>query len=63
MGSPEVGTQRGVARTRGDFFDGESPMKLEPTILENRFVRLEPIGATHREDLRDGLDARLAAFP
>ena len=38
-------------------------MKLEPTILENRFVRLEPIGATHREDLRDGLDARLAAFP
>jgi len=27
-------------------------MKLEPTILENRFVRLEPIGTAHREDLR-----------
>lgn len=27
-------------------------MKLEPIILENRFVRLEPIAEAHREDLR-----------
>ena len=27
-------------------------MNLEPTILENRFVRLEPIAEAHREELR-----------
>lgn len=27
-------------------------MKLEPTILENRFVRLEPFQAAHKEPLR-----------
>lgn len=27
-------------------------MKLAPAVLENRFVRLEPLGAAHREGLR-----------
>jgi RimJ/RimL family protein N-acetyltransferase len=27
-------------------------MQLEPVVLENRFVRLEPLGAAHREGLR-----------
>lgn len=27
-------------------------MQLEPRVLENRFVRLEPLGDQHREDLR-----------
>lgn len=27
-------------------------MKLEPVVLENRFLRLQPMGEAHREDLR-----------
>jgi RimJ/RimL family protein N-acetyltransferase len=34
------------------FLTAKIEMKLEPTILENRFVRLEPITEAHREDLR-----------
>jgi RimJ/RimL family protein N-acetyltransferase len=34
------------------FLTAKVEMKLEPTILENRFVRLEPITEAHREDLR-----------
>jgi RimJ/RimL family protein N-acetyltransferase len=32
-------------------------MQLEPRILENRFVRLEPMAEAHREDLRAACDA------
>jgi RimJ/RimL family protein N-acetyltransferase len=32
-------------------------MKLEPQVLENPFVRLEPMGAAHREGLRAACDA------
>src|SRR3954453_13647159 len=32
-------------------------MQLEPKVLENRFVRLEPMGEAHREDLRAACDA------
>jgi len=34
------------------FFMAKVEMQLEPQILENRFVRLEPITEAHREDLR-----------
>jgi RimJ/RimL family protein N-acetyltransferase len=32
-------------------------MQIEPKVLENRFVRLEPMGEAHREDLRAACDA------
>jgi RimJ/RimL family protein N-acetyltransferase len=32
-------------------------MQLEPQVLESRFVRLEPMGEAHREDLRAACDA------
>ena len=32
-------------------------MRIEPKVLENRFVRLEPMAYAHREDLRDACDA------
>lgn len=32
-------------------------MKIEMQVLENRFVRLEPLGDQHREDLRAACDA------
>jgi RimJ/RimL family protein N-acetyltransferase len=32
-------------------------MQLEPKVLENRFVRLEPMGEVHREDLRAACEA------
>jgi RimJ/RimL family protein N-acetyltransferase len=32
-------------------------MKLEPAVLENRFVRLEPLADHHREPLRAACDA------
>ena len=32
-------------------------MRLEPAVLENRFVRLEPMGEIHREALREACDA------
>jgi RimJ/RimL family protein N-acetyltransferase len=32
-------------------------MQLEPKVLENRFVRLEPMSEAHREDLRAACDA------
>jgi len=32
-------------------------MKIEPKLLENRFVRLEPMGGQHREGLRAACDA------
>ena len=37
-------------------------MKLEPAVLENRFVRLEPMAATHREAFRAACDADLATW-
>ena len=32
-------------------------MQIEPKVLEDRFVRLEPMGDAHREDLRAACDA------
>ena len=32
-------------------------MRLEPRVLENRFVRLEPMGEAHQQDLRAACDA------
>ena len=32
-------------------------MKIEPRVLENPFVRLEPIGEPHREGLRAACNA------
>ena len=32
-------------------------MKIEPRVLENRFVRLEPVGEAHREGLRAACNA------
>lgn len=32
-------------------------MQLEPRVLENRFVRLEPMSQAHREDLRGACNA------
>ncbi len=32
-------------------------MRLEPSVLENRFVRLEPMDEAHRQDLRAACDA------
>lgn len=32
-------------------------MKIETKVLENRFVRLEPMGEQHREDLREACNA------
>jgi len=37
-------------------------MKLEAKVLENRFVRLEPMGEAHREDLRAACDADPATW-
>src|SRR6478736_3961410 len=37
-------------------------MRLEPKTLENRFVRLEPMGEAHREDLRAACDADPATW-
>ena len=37
-------------------------MLLEPKVLENRFVRLEPMGEIHREDLRAACDADPATW-
>ena len=37
-------------------------MKLEPKILEDRFVRLEPMAEAHREDLRAACDADPATW-
>jgi RimJ/RimL family protein N-acetyltransferase len=37
-------------------------MQLEPKVLENRFVRLEPLSLDHREDLRDACDADLRTW-
>jgi RimJ/RimL family protein N-acetyltransferase len=34
------------------FLPADDPMNLKSTILENRFVRLEPIGEGHRDGLR-----------
>ena len=32
-------------------------MKIEPKVLENRFVRLEPVAEAHKEDLRAACNA------
>jgi RimJ/RimL family protein N-acetyltransferase len=32
-------------------------MQIEPVVLENAFARLEPLGLSHREDLRDACEA------
>jgi RimJ/RimL family protein N-acetyltransferase len=37
-------------------------MQLEPKVLENRFVRLEPMSEVHREDLRAACDADPATW-
>jgi RimJ/RimL family protein N-acetyltransferase len=37
-------------------------MRLEPKVLENRYVRLEPIAEIHREDLRAACDADPATW-
>ena len=37
-------------------------MRIEPKVLEDRFVRLEPMGETHREDLRAPCDADPATW-
>jgi RimJ/RimL family protein N-acetyltransferase len=40
----------------------DEDMQLEPKVLENRFVRLEPMGEAHREDLRAACDADPATW-
>ena len=37
-------------------------MQLEPKTLENRFVRLEPMGPAHREDFRAACDADMETW-
>jgi RimJ/RimL family protein N-acetyltransferase len=37
-------------------------MRLEPEVLEDRFVRLEPMGDTHRADFRAACDADPATW-
>lgn len=37
-------------------------MKLEPQVLENRFIRLEPLADVHKEDLRAACDADPATW-
>ncbi|MGZ3402563.1 MAG: GNAT family N-acetyltransferase [Phenylobacterium sp.] len=37
-------------------------MQIEPKVLENGFVRLEPMGEAHREDLRAACDADPATW-
>ena len=37
-------------------------MKIETKVLENRFVRLEPMGEQHREDLREACNADQAIW-
>jgi RimJ/RimL family protein N-acetyltransferase len=37
-------------------------MQLEPKVLENRFVRLEPMGEAHREDFHVACDADPATW-
>jgi RimJ/RimL family protein N-acetyltransferase len=37
-------------------------MELKPRVLENRFVRLEPMAEVHREDLRAACDADPATW-
>jgi RimJ/RimL family protein N-acetyltransferase len=45
-------------KSRRGFFRVQSEnMQLEPQVLKNRFVRLEPMGEAHREDLRAACDA------
>jgi RimJ/RimL family protein N-acetyltransferase len=44
-----------AARRKGrgpEFLTADGKMNLEATILEDRFVRLEPLGEAHREALR-----------
>jgi RimJ/RimL family protein N-acetyltransferase len=36
---------------------GAEKMQIEPKVLEDRFVRLEPMGEAHREGLRAACDA------
>jgi len=38
-------------------------MKIEAKVLENRFVRLEPMGEGHREELREACDADQKIWP
>ena len=42
---------------------GDENMRLEPKILENRFVRLEPMSEAHREGLRAACDADPDIWP
>src|ERR1041385_8874684 len=46
---------------RPRIFSG-AVMKLEPLILEDRFVRLEPMGQAHKEAFRAVCDADPATF-
>jgi RimJ/RimL family protein N-acetyltransferase len=41
---------------------GDEKMRLEPKVLENRWVRLEPMGEGHREDLRAACNADPATW-
>ena len=45
------------------FFSLGLKLQLEPRVLENRFVRLEPMGEAHREQLRAACDADADFFP
>jgi RimJ/RimL family protein N-acetyltransferase len=64
MGNPQVCADCGGARAWPYLFSnrGEENMQLEPRVLENRFVRLEPMSETHREDLRSACDADPATW-
>jgi RimJ/RimL family protein N-acetyltransferase len=42
---------------RNFLTSGDEKMQVEPKVLEDRFVRLEPMAAVHREDLRAACDA------
>lgn len=40
----------------------DAPMQLEPKVLANRFVRLEPLADAHRDDLREACNADAATW-
>jgi N-acetyltransferase len=42
---------------RGFFMAPSENMQMKPKVLENRFVRLEPMGEAHRDGLRAACDA------
>lgn len=53
MGRPQVCAKLGGTRAAPRLFSGgRQKMQIEAKILENPFVRLEPMAQAHREDLR-----------